>query len=452
MTTAANLYKQLKEGNISESKFLYEVRKDEGLPFITNMTSFKDAEQMLKNKSIIKEWSKDDQETTYLIDKLNPYRFKKAMYAEMKKLGNGPFDESVYIKIREKVAKKLAADPMAYREEEFMNSDDIKKQDEKLKWVEVKKDNFVDKARQMSKIKGQESLKAQKAPKTENRKGKPKGVKEMTTKAKKAKGIAEVMPETKKERVVEGLFGKIFKKKIHLAEDTHHRFGMGQAVPLPEKDRAAFGCDHGTIKDIKGGTLYLELEVTDEQGQPLVISRQINTVEHGLGGKPHVQKEPVKEPVTNSNGHALTTGQEVVNRNGEKVRIDGFIREKNGKVDALIKSASTMFNHRVDVDELSPVKKEEPKSNAFSRLPNLGGAGQSWLSSMASKQPEDGKMNRLVNRLREISKQNKQSIKKETISPTTLQAAKAGKISLSVKAGSQDQRTAESHGLTYSKY
>jgi hypothetical protein len=70
-----------------------------------------------------------------------------------------------------------------------------------------------------------------------------------------------------------------------------------------------------------------------------------------------------------------------------------------------------MFNHRVDVDELSPVKKEEPKSNAFSRLPNLGGAGQSWLSSMASKQPEDGKMNRLVNRLREISKQNKRTNK-----------------------------------------
>ena len=77
--TAVDLYKQLKEGKITESKFLYEVRRDNNLPFITNLTSFKDAEQMLKNRSIIQEWAKDDKEVIAIIDKLNPYRFKRAM-------------------------------------------------------------------------------------------------------------------------------------------------------------------------------------------------------------------------------------------------------------------------------------------------------------------------------------------------------------------------------------
>lgn len=53
--TTADLYKQHKSGKISKERFLYEVRRDQNLPFITNLTSYSDAIKILKNKSIIKE-------------------------------------------------------------------------------------------------------------------------------------------------------------------------------------------------------------------------------------------------------------------------------------------------------------------------------------------------------------------------------------------------------------
>lgn len=53
--TTANLYKKHKSGKISREKFLYEVRRDDNLPWITNVTSYTDAIKILKNKGIINE-------------------------------------------------------------------------------------------------------------------------------------------------------------------------------------------------------------------------------------------------------------------------------------------------------------------------------------------------------------------------------------------------------------
>jgi len=391
--TIANLYTQLKEGKITKSKFLYEARRDNNLPFINNMTSFKDAEQMLKTRGIIKESSMDDKEIVAIIDKLNPYRFKRAMYAELEKLGSKHFDEEVYIKIREKVARKMAEDPMAYREEEFMNSKEIEKEDSKLQMQPVSKGLKHD-GQQMTKVKGQETLKAQNSPKTENKKGKPKGVKELTYKAKKAKGIAEVMPETKKEKVVEGLISQLFKKTAYLAEDTHHRFAVGQAVPLPSRDRKAFGCESGTIKDIKGGTLYLELEVTDERGQPIQISRQINVIEHEMGGRVEEQKESVQEPVINNNHHKFVTGQDVLDDRNDKVRIDGFKKDKYGKIEAILRSSGGMFHYCVNIDGLKPLPKESEEVDEVKQF----------------KSTKEDKLKELFNKLKEVSKKNKRPI------------------------------------------
>lgn len=55
--TTVDLYKKHKSGEVSREKFLYEVRRDAMLPFITNLTSYSDAVQILKNKGIIKEES-----------------------------------------------------------------------------------------------------------------------------------------------------------------------------------------------------------------------------------------------------------------------------------------------------------------------------------------------------------------------------------------------------------
>lgn len=53
--TTIDLYRKHKAGGVSREKFLYEVRRDNNLPFITNLTSYNDAVKILKNKGIVTE-------------------------------------------------------------------------------------------------------------------------------------------------------------------------------------------------------------------------------------------------------------------------------------------------------------------------------------------------------------------------------------------------------------
>jgi hypothetical protein len=53
--TTIDLYRKHKAGEVSREKFLYEVRRDNNLPFITNLTSYDDAVKILKNKGIVSE-------------------------------------------------------------------------------------------------------------------------------------------------------------------------------------------------------------------------------------------------------------------------------------------------------------------------------------------------------------------------------------------------------------
>ena len=53
--TTIQLYRKHKAGEVSREKFLYEVRKDNNLPWVTNITSYDDAVRILKNKGIISE-------------------------------------------------------------------------------------------------------------------------------------------------------------------------------------------------------------------------------------------------------------------------------------------------------------------------------------------------------------------------------------------------------------
>jgi exonuclease III len=53
--TTIDLYHKHKAGEISREKFLYEVRRNEQLPWITNLTSYDDAVKILKNKGVVTE-------------------------------------------------------------------------------------------------------------------------------------------------------------------------------------------------------------------------------------------------------------------------------------------------------------------------------------------------------------------------------------------------------------
>lgn len=53
--TTAELYRKHKKGEVGRDKFIYEVRRDSNLPWITNITSYDDAIKILYNKGIISE-------------------------------------------------------------------------------------------------------------------------------------------------------------------------------------------------------------------------------------------------------------------------------------------------------------------------------------------------------------------------------------------------------------
>jgi len=220
------------------------------LPFITNMTSYEDSIKILKNKGIVKEAS--------AIDNIHPYFLKKGIEAEL--LKGGELTNVAYAKAVEKATKKLAKDPTAYDALQVSNSEKIEKADSKLGMVDVKEGNLVDKHNGMKKIKGFPNAKSNtKSSKKENKKGNPKGVK--------------MMKESQQMDILKDLL----KKKVELTEDMHPVYGMGQEVPLPEKDAKEFKSQTGIIKNIVGGTL--ELEIQREGEEPLIINRQTNIID-----------------------------------------------------------------------------------------------------------------------------------------------------------------------------
>jgi len=96
--TTKELYIKHKSGEISNQKFLYEVRRDSNLPWITNMTSYEDAVKILKNKGIINEADAkkyDDVEViSKTIDMVNPYEYSKGMNYELD-MANNPIRQDL---------------------------------------------------------------------------------------------------------------------------------------------------------------------------------------------------------------------------------------------------------------------------------------------------------------------------------------------------------------------
>ena len=327
--TTIKLYHKHKAGEISKGAFLYEVRKDTNLPWITNVTSYDDAVKILKNKGIIseaeiptneakgsindpglmaarakkdadkkkKEAPKSDKNkakidalikqkkeiekemendpevekeggkkadeygdkldkidakikklrqlnesdvniaTDPAVDRVNPYFLKKGvmkLLAKEKELTNDS-----YINALNKAAKQLLANPHAFDEDMFANAKDVEKADSKLETQEVKKNNHVDKANEMKKVK-------------------VKSLKESTL-----------------EELVDYL-----KKKELVNEDAHWNYTVGSEVHTPNGP--------GKVVEIVGGTLTVEMEDGTQQDV------QINTVDHFT--QKAQEEPPVQEP------------------------------------------------------------------------------------------------------------------------------------------------------------
>lgn len=419
--TIANLFAKHKAGEISKEKFLYEARKDSNLPWITNMTSYSDAINILKSKNIISEtvtkkeetmdfdmnkstgflteqkavysgpisgymlsWGIPGEEIHFMqsnelsdltnhieqhkiknytikrgvggkwdtvintlteqkdlhltIDRLNPILVDKAVDFELEKVAK--IDSETFKKTTEKVVKKLQKDPHAYDDVVVSNATQIHKTDEKLKMTPVKGDNLVDENNQMKKIKGVEVAKSNvKTSKKENKKGKPKGVKEMSSTAKAQKGLA----------IMESLLSFVFKKKLN--EDVHHSYARGQQVNTPDGD--------GIIDAIVGDTLSVKFDNDD------IKDYQMNAIEYFK----EMAKEPKEEPKV------------------EKYKPEAGI-ENVDKRDLVIKKIMELLKKKKAIKkEATTVKTNDPKHNAdvLNKINKIPGKGKEELKTAFNK-------------------------------------------------------------------
>jgi hypothetical protein len=216
------LYRKHKAGEVSREKFLYEVRRNKDLPWVTNITSYDDAVKILKNKGIISE-ADANVATDPAVDRVNPYFLKRGVnkiLAKEKELTNDS-----YINALNKAAKQLEANPHVFDEDMLANAKEVEKADAKLKTQEVKKNNHIDKANEMKKVK----------------------VKSL------------------KESAIEELTNHL-KKKDLVNEDVHYSHNVGSEVHTPDGP--------GKVVEIVGGTLTVEMEDGSQK------DFQINTVDH----------------------------------------------------------------------------------------------------------------------------------------------------------------------------
>ena len=243
--TTLELYRKHKKGEIGRDRFLYEVRRDNNLPWVTNTTSYDDAVKILKNKGIIREAQFEPQNipTDPLVDRVNPYALKREvekLLAKETELTNDSYKRAL-----NKAAKKLTT-PEAVKQAMFANADSVAKADAKLQTQAVKKNNLKDKANEMKKAKGQAMPKTTAAPTKENKKTKkPKGVEIMKDKG--VEGSEKVLRETALAELQSFL-----KKKLNLSEDVHYEYHVGSEVHLPEGGT-------GKIIEITGGTCTVEV-------------------------------------------------------------------------------------------------------------------------------------------------------------------------------------------------
>lgn len=361
--TTAQLYRKHKAGEISRDRFLYEVRRDSNLPWITNTTSFDDAVKILKNKSIISEMDANVK-TDPAVDRVNPYFLKRGVNKLLSK--EDELTNDSYIDALNKAAKQLEKNPHAFDEEMFANAESVQKEDEKLEMEEVKKGNLNDKKNEMKKVK-------------------VKAVKSL------------------KETAIEELTNSL-KKKESINEDSHWYHHVGSEVHTPDGE--------GTVKEITGGTLTVELK----DGQ--LKDYQINTIDHHNEkaqeeATMHFKDEPadpkynVKKDTsgkivqaTNSDGVTVSMNDQVVTKDtGEKIKIAGF-EETQGKV--MAKYNTGMFFTSIDIDGLEKTKDMKVTSP-------FGGSTvtekiKEYMEKFKGDKEKMGKLKDMVKKIKEATK------------------------------------------------
>lgn len=362
--TTAQLYRKHKAGEVSREKFLYEVRRDSNLPWITNTTSFDDAVKILKNKSIISELDANIKADP-AVDRVNPYFLKAGVQNMLSK--EKELDNDSYMKALNKAAKMLQKNPHVFDDLMLKNADEIEKHDAKLHTKEVKKGDLNDVANQMKKVK----------------------VKDKTKKAK-----------TLKEAALDELASSL-KKKESINEDTHWKHTVGSEIHTPDGP--------GKIKEIMGSTFTVEMQ------DGTLKDYQINVIEKAIEKHKETQQEAnmmFKDAPLDPSYRMNTDGKRAINPDGvefkigdtaiakdnnEPVTIQAF-KQEQGKIKAIYKDKSGMFSSTIDIDGL---KKQMDQARP-SLQPDLGKAFDKLKGMMEKKKEDKGFLTKMKDKLKKL--------------------------------------------------
>jgi hypothetical protein len=371
--TTAKLYRKFKAGEISRDRFLYEVRRDSNLPWITNTTSFDDAVKILKNKSIISEMDQNVK-TDPAVDRVNPYFLKKGvekLLSKEKELTNDSYKLAL-----NKAAKMLVKNPHAFDQDMLHNADEVEKKDAKLQTKEVKKGDLNDTANEMKKVKVQD-------------------------KTKKAK--------TLKEAALDELATSL-KKKESINEDTHWKHTVGAEIHTPDGP--------GTVKEIIGSTFTVEMH------DGTLKDYQINVIEKAIEKRKENPKEATAmfmnapldpsyrmnkdgQRAINPDGVEFKVGDTAIAKdNNQPIKIGGF-KQEQGKIKAIYTDG--LVTSVIDIDGLK--KQMDQKKPQV----DLGSAFEKLKGMMEKKKGDKAFLTKMKDRLKKL---------KEFMSDEEIDAAK----------------------------
>lgn len=323
--TTIELYRKHKAGEVGRDRFLYEVRRDKNLPWVTNITSYDDAVKILKNKGVISEaeisenfevhFSDGIRQAKKFKDLKSAQEFAKQLIATNKKLqhvdifkggisstadpkgliswwGPGSYFDNVSKKDPSVASKQMslneadanvATDPAVDRVNPYF----LKKGVEKMlsKEDELTNDSYINALNKAAKQLEKNPHAFDKEMFANAEDVEKADAKLETQEVKKAnhKDKANEMKKAKVKSLKEAAIGELkdyLKKKEQINEDSHYKHHVGAEVHTPD--------GKGKVVEIVGGTLTVEMEDGSHK------DFQINTIDHFT--QKASEELPVQEP------------------------------------------------------------------------------------------------------------------------------------------------------------
>jgi len=319
------LYRKHKAGEIGRDRFLYEVRRDKNLPWVTNITSYDDAVKILKNKGIISEAEISENYEVHYSDGIRQAKkfsnlaqaisFAKSLISTNDKLqhvdifkagpkfnstadtdsvvawwGDGSYMDNMSKKDPQLAAKKMSlneadanieTDPAVDRVNPYF----LKRGVNKLlsKEDELTNDSYMKALNKAAKALDKdihafddEMFANNKDVKKADEKLEMEDVKKANLNDKKNE-MKKVKVKSLKETAIQELTNSL-KKKESIKEDVHYKHNVGSEVHTPD--------GKGKVVEIVGGTLTVELENGTHK------DFQINTIDHFTQKEAEKQVEP----------------------------------------------------------------------------------------------------------------------------------------------------------------